>query len=397
MAKRIFYAHSGGVTPTINAIAASVIRHAKASGYETLVGQNGIVGLLEQKLIKAHALSEEILTKIFNFSASAFGSARFKLPNPEADPKLYAKIIALIDAHQIDVFIYNGGNDSQDTTLCLRATANQLIIHLKSLVFPKPSIMTLLVPMCVQAIQLRPATSPCLCKKLVLTLQVCAKPQPKYSSWKPWGVMPDGSQQLVPEPKRLPAQGPHIVLVPEVNFNQSQFLAQVNQHVATHGYCCIAASEGLLDANGELYAASETTDAFGHRQLGGVAHKLAHLIQDQLKFKTHVAVVDYLQRAARHQASQFDLDTARSLGQEAITKLDNYTTPFMLTIKLDASQAQGWTIQDAALDQVANFEKVYPKHFMTVKICVRLLSFTVYPPIDSSAWDTWAESTWLAR
>ena len=54
------------------------------------------------------------------------------------------------------------------------------------------------------------------------------------------------------------------------------------------------------------YLTSKTDlDAFGHKQLGGVAPVLAQMISS-IGLKNHWAVSDYLQRSARHISSKTD-------------------------------------------------------------------------------------------
>ena len=94
---------------------------------------------------------------------------------------------------------------------------------------------------------------------------------------------------------------PHIILLPEVPFEKTKFITQVKQTVKEQGYCVIVASEGTQTKNGKFLADSGLTDAFGHKQLGGVAPVLAGMIS-KIGLKNHWAVADYLQRSAIHPA-----------------------------------------------------------------------------------------------
>ena len=67
---------------------------------------------------------------------------------------------------------------------------------------------------------------------------------------------------------------PHIILLPEVSFNQRKFLSKVK--IRLNGFCVIVASEGIKDSR-KVLAESDSKDAFGHSQLGGVAPRLAEL------------------------------------------------------------------------------------------------------------------------
>ena len=58
---------------------------------------------------------------------------------------------------------------------------------------------------------------------------------------------------------------------PKSHLINRHFLTGVKSDVEQYGYSVVIASEGLKDANGKLYAASDEVDSFGHSQLGGLA------------------------------------------------------------------------------------------------------------------------------
>ena len=83
-------------------------------------------------------------------------------------------------------------------------------------------------------------------------------------------------------------------------------------------YCVVVVSEGARYADGKFIAEAGGKDAFGHAQLGGVAATVAQLVRAKLGFKFHYAIADYLQRSARHIASQVDVDQAYAVGKAAV-------------------------------------------------------------------------------
>ena len=80
---------------------------------------------------------------------------------------------------------------------------------------------------------------------------------------------------------------PQILLFPELTFEPDKFLPRVAAMVKQHGYCAIAVSEGIRNADGKFLAESGLRDAFGHAQLGGVAPQIANLVKDKLGYKYH--------------------------------------------------------------------------------------------------------------
>jgi 6-phosphofructokinase 1 len=139
----------------------------------------------------------------------------------------------------------------------------------------------------------------------------------------------------------------------------------VREAVNEHGYCSIVVSEGVRDTRGRFLAETGTRDAFGHAQLGGVAPVVAELVKSKLGYKYHWAVSDYLQRSARHVASETDVDQAYSVGQAAVEFALEGKNGVMPVIKRLSDKPYKWTIAEAKLSQVANREKLMPKRFIT--------------------------------
>ena len=131
------------------------------------------------------------------------------------------------------------------------------------------------------------------------------------------------------------------------------------------GYCVIVVSEGARYADGRFLADAGTTDAFGHAQLGGVAPMLAQLVRDQLGYKFHWAVADYLQRAARHIASATDVQQAYAVGRHAVQLALAGKTAVMATIVRTADRPHGWELGEAPLAKVANVERKMPESYIT--------------------------------
>jgi 6-phosphofructokinase 1 len=158
---------------------------------------------------------------------------------------------------------------------------------------------------------------------------------------------------------------PHILLFPEVPFNPEKFLVRVQECVTQYGYCTVAVSEGLSDADGKLIADSGTKDAFGHSQLGGVGQIVAQLIKDKLGYKYHWALADYLQRSARHLASRTDVEQAHALGVAAVDLALQGKNAVMATINRLSDDPYRWEIGDAPLKDIANVERKMPAEFIT--------------------------------
>ena len=158
---------------------------------------------------------------------------------------------------------------------------------------------------------------------------------------------------------------PHALLLPEIVFDEGRFLAKVEQAVGRYGHCVIAVSEGLKRSDGEFLSASGVKDAFGHAQLGGVAPVITNLISAKLGHKCHWAVADYLQRSARHIASETDVQQAYAIGRAAVEFAIAGRNAVMPAIRRISDSPYRWDIIEAPLSAVANQEKLLPPEFIS--------------------------------
>ena len=152
---------------------------------------------------------------------------------------------------------------------------------------------------------------------------------------------------------------------PKYPSTRKKFLKRVDDSVKKYEYCVVVVSEGAAYPDGRFLADAGTTDAFGHKQLGGVASVVANMVRDELGYKYHYAIADYLQRSARHIASATDVKQAYAVGKAAVKLAIAGETAVMPVIKRLSDQPYKWTIDTAPLSRVANKEKKLPKSYIT--------------------------------
>jgi len=127
----------------------------------------------------------------------------------------------------------------------------------------------------------------------------------------------------------------------------------------------VGASGGIRTADGAFGAdAGGGKDAFGHTQLGGVASHLAGRVKDALGYKVHWALPDYLQRSARHLASQTDLEQAMAVGEKAVEYALDGMNSVMPVIVRTSDSPYRWKIEPAPLSRIANKEKKMPASYL---------------------------------
>jgi 6-phosphofructokinase 1 len=91
---------------------------------------------------------------------------------------------------------------------------------------------------------------------------------------------------------------------------------------------------------------------------------LAQMIKDELGYKYHWAVADYLQRAARHIASQTDVDQAYAVGEAAVELALAGKNSVMPSIQRGKGKRYSWKIGEVQLADVANVEKKMPRSYI---------------------------------
>lgn len=367
MAKNIFYAQSGGVTAVINATACGVIETARKSRRvgKVLAGKNGIIGALREELIDTSKESAKAIAGLRHTPSGAFGSCRYKLKSLEENAAEYRRLIDVFRAHDIGYFFYNGGGDSQDTAHKVSQLSTTMGHPITCIGIPKTVDNDLpITDTCpgfgsvakYVAVSTREAgldvASMAESSTKVFVLEVMGR----HAGW----IAAAGG--LARDSASAP---PHVILFPEIAFDEKAFLAKVKATVDKVGYCVIVASEGAQYADGRFLADAGMKDAFGHTQLGGVAPTLVDMIKAEHGYKCHWSVADYLQRAARHIASATDVEQAYAVGKAAVTFALDGKNAVMPVIQRKRSKPYRWDIGEAPLGKVANVEKMMPRSFIS--------------------------------
>ena len=369
MAKQnAFYAQSGGVTAVINASACGVIETArkyKDKIGKVYAGRNGIIGALTEDLIDTSKDSASSIAALRYTPSGAFGSCRYKLKGLKENQEQYERLIEVFKAHNIGYFFYNGGGDSQDTAHTVSQIGAQLGYPIVCVGIPKTVDNDVPLTDCCPgfgSVAKYVATS---IREAGFDVASMAKTSTKVFVLEVMGRHAGWITAACGLAHETESDAPHILLFPEITFDEAKFLAKVDDSVKRHGYCAIAVSEGVKNSEGKFLAESGLRDAFGHAQLGGVAPVIANLVKEKLGYKYHWAVADYLQRAARHIASKTDVDQAYAVGKAAVEFALKGHNAVMPIIVRTSNQPYKWKIGMAQLKDVANQEKMMPRDYIT--------------------------------
>jgi len=363
--KNAFYAQSGGVTAVINATACGVIEAARQHSDKigtVYAGENGIIGALSENLIDTSVESQADIAALKHTPSGGFGSCRYKMKSLEANKVEYERLIEVFKAHNIGYFFYNGGGDSADTCLKVSQLSERMGYPIQAIHIPKtvdndlpitdncPGFGSVAKYIAVSTLEASfDVASMCATSTKVFVLEVMGR----HAGWiAAAGGMVDPSI-------------PVVILFPEVDFNEDAFMKKVDSNVKEFGYCTIVVSEGTKWPDGRFLAEQGTRDDFGHAQLGGAAPVVANLINEKFGYKYHWAVADYLQRSARHLASNSDVEHAYALGQAAVEMALDGKNSVMPSIIRTSNNPYAWEIGLGELKDVANVEKMMPENYIS--------------------------------
>ena len=361
----LLYAQSGGVTAVINATASAVITAARARKVKVLTARNGILGALREDLIDTSKESAAAIRALAHTPGGAFGSCRVKLKSLEQDQARYQRLIAVLRAHDVRWFLYNGGNDSADTALKLSRLAAKFDYPLTCIGVPKTVDNDLAVTDCCPGFGSAAKYTAVSVREAALDVAAMAETSTKVFVYEAMGRHAGWLAAAAGLAGKSPDEAPQVILFPERAYDEASFLARVQQVVERVGWCMVVASEGIRDRNGRFIAdAGAGKDAFGHTQLGGVAAHLAGRVHDVLGLKVHWALPDYLQRSARHIASTTDLEQAQAVGRKAVEYALKGMNATMPVIVRTSDSPYRWKVEAAPLEKIANREKKMPAAFI---------------------------------
>lgn len=372
-AGNLLVAQSGGPTSVINAsIAGIVLEAGRHDGIEEIYGGlNGILGILREELIDLNEEKARAIQGLKHTPAAALGTCRFKIvledengQNTEDCERLFA----VLAAHNIRYFFYIGGNDSQDTAHKVHLAAVKRGYELRVVGVPKTIDNDL------------PHTDQCpgygsVIKYNAATVMEISADVGSMST-------DDGACCLIEVmgraagwiaagtilAKRSPDEGPHLILVPEIPFDEPLFLTKVKDTITQLGYCIIVVAEGIKGKDGKVLSGEDQgdgSDGFGHKFLSGAAEYLAKTIKDKLALKTRTVKLGYAQRGAAHFASETDMTQAVACGEAAVRAASAGKSGVMVTLVREGESPYRWSTGLRDLKDVANIEELMPRDWLT--------------------------------
>src|ERR1044071_2764522 len=259
----LLVAQSGGPTSVINSSLAGVIIEAgrHESIEEIYGGANGILGILNEDLIDINDERAKTIDGLRYSPAAALGTCRYKIDfkkKPEKAALDMDRFFQVCQAHNIRYFFYIGGNDSQDTSHKIHEEAVKRGYEMRVIGVPKTIDNDLphtdSCPGYGSVIKYNAATV------MEVGIDVASmatddgscciiEVMGRSAGWIAAGTVLAKRGQA--------ANPPHIILLPEIQYDIDQVMAKVRETIANYRYCVMVVGEGIRDKNGEEIGADK--------------------------------------------------------------------------------------------------------------------------------------------
>ena len=352
-------AQSGGPTTVINASLAGVVKANQLNPVYDIVygGLNGIEGILQERLVDLTHMPDMENRILRQTPSSALGSCRYKLKRD--DETDYRKLVAVMDKFNIEIMFYIGGNDSMDTVDALSQWAKKNNIAKRFVGIPKTVDNDLMVtdhcPGFASAAKFvnDVVTSTWLDYNVYTRSEVfILETMGRDAGWLAGSSVISGKVDLL--------------VLPEEDFDQEVFLAEVKKCMETKGKCYIVVSEGAHFADGSYLAAGKAVnDGFGHAVLGGAGNAVKNILEAGIAPRAKVQDLSTAQRCANYTQSLVDVTEAFELGMSAHMRCaDGKFTGHVVGVQRKPGAEYDVEFIEGPADQFANHVKHIPAEWI---------------------------------
>ena len=368
--KNMIVGQSGGPTAVINGSLYGVVSEGfkHPESIEHVYGMiNGIEGFLSNQIMDMHPLLKNgDLELIRTTPGSYLGSCRYKLPEDLNDP-VYPELFQKFEDYNIGYFFYIGGNDSMDTVSKLSRYAAKIQSPIRVIGVPKTidndlvetdhtpgfGSATKFVATTVREIAIDASVYDN--KNSVTIVEIMGR----HAGWL------TAASALA---RKFEGDNPVLIYLPEVAFNQEEFLEKVKKALETTPNLVVCVSEGINDGNGTFiceFASDVGVDTFGHKMLTGSGKYLENLIKEKLGVKVRSVELNVSQRCSSSCLSKTDLDEADHSGAFAVNAALNGETGKMISFVRANTSPYELSFSTADVNIICNQEKAVPLSWIT--------------------------------
>ena len=371
MLKNVLVAQSGGPSPVINASLAGVLDACFEGGEfgEVYAAWHGIEGVLKEELIDMRKQDPGELRLLRKTpAAGAIGTCRYKLGAGREED--FARILEVLQAHDVGYFFYIGGNDSMDTAAKVSDLARERGYGLTVAGIPKTidndvgdAEFKLLdhtpgygsaarywasVIQNVNEENRGISVSECVC-----VLQAMGRKTGFITAAARLG-----------DPRR---EAPLLMFFAETGHGIEDLTERVNAMLLREGRCIVVVNEGF-----NAGSVGEAMDGFGHVEYGASETNAAQLVVNHLnrvglpaRGQATGQLPGVLQRIVSIHASKVDLEEAYMAGAKAVEVALRDGTGWMSTILRKPGDKYAAYYGKVELARVANTVRHLPDGWIT--------------------------------
>ena len=368
--KNMIVGQSGGPTAVINGSLYGVVSEGfkHPESIEHVYGMiNGIEGFLSNQIMDMHPLLKNgDLELIRTTPGSYLGSCRYKLPE-DLNAPVYPELFQKFEDYNIGYFFYIGGNDSMDTVSKLSRYAAKIQSPIRVIGVPKTIDNDLVetdhTPGFGSAAKFVATT--------VREIAIDASVYDNKNSVTIVEIMGRHAGWLTAASalaRKFEGDNPVLIYLPEVAFNQEEFLEKVKKALETTPNLVVCVSEGINDGNGTFiceFASDVGVDTFGHKMLTGSGKYLENLIKEKLGVKVRSVELNVSQRCSSSCLSKTDLDEADHSGAFAVNAALNGETGKMISFVRANTSPYELSFSTADVNIICNQEKAVPLSWIT--------------------------------
>ncbi|MCX6137413.1 MAG: diphosphate--fructose-6-phosphate 1-phosphotransferase [Ignavibacteriales bacterium] len=359
-------AQTGGPTAVINASLAGIASqcHSEPNVPRVFGCRWGMLGLMEENFVDMTELSEAKLDQLKRTPSSALGSSRYKLSANDMP-----RVLDVMKKHDIRYFFGIGGNDTMLNVYQIEKYCCEQGYEFFGMGCPKTVDNDLFgtdhtpgFPSAARFVALS-----------VLQAGILARDMQKVDQFVVYQTIGRDAGWLAAAAvagKKNDADPPHIVLLPEVPFEDEKFLTAVDTAYKKYGYVSVICGEGIVYADGTPVSASKVKDNFSNIEFGAMggtsaAMRLHRMIADKFGFRGEFQVPESLPMCSIDRAVRQDVEEAFILGYEAVERATSGASGLMTTLVRGEGNVYGISIGTIPLNEVAAKTKPLPKEFIT--------------------------------
>ncbi len=355
MEGNLLVVHGGGPTAVLNASLYGVIREAQASpDIQKVYGAiGGSEAILTENFLDMGELEDEKIELLLQTPGTAIGSSRFPLEQEQ-----YEAMVDILKKNNIKYVLFNGGNGSMDTCGKVSKVCEGEGIYVVGI--PKTmdndiSIIDHAPGFPSAAKYIATVTKEVGADVKSLPIHVCViEAMGRNAGWI------TAASALA---RKNPGDAPHLIYLPERNFNEEEFLEDVKKLYEELGGVVVVVSEGLRNEKGEsIVPPIFKTDRAVY--YGDVSAYLAELVIKKLGIKARSEKPGLCGRTSMLLQSEVDRQEAILVGREAVKAALAGQTGVMVGIKRKAGETYEVETPLIPIEEVMLNERVMPEEYI---------------------------------